>query len=303
MSVEKDSAAAPAPVDAAANAASDASASSAAAAAADAASPSAEAPRIEPPAEAAVPHHAEAPREPLPRAQITIFDPSAMGAHDHEDAGYFRHLPLAACIAIAALLGGLAGAAATAHWSREPAPPAPDARIAEATQALQDKMAQLGAEITTLKTSMAVVQRNTGLQSGKLGERLERLEKAQADPAAKLAKLVEAVDRLERRPAQAAAASAAASAGDVTGSVAGDGKKETQPLYAEGWRLRDYYAGRAVVESQNGRLFEVGPGSTLPGLGRVDAIKREDGRVVVVTRNGLIAASIEPRRIPMPYRY
>jgi hypothetical protein len=58
-----------------------------------------------------------------------------------------------------------------------------------------------------------------------------------------------------------------------------------------------------VVENQNGRYFEVGPGSTLPGLGRVDAIKREDGRVVVVTRNGLIAAAIEQRRAPMPYRY
>ena len=39
-----------------------------------------------------------------------------------------------------------------------------------------------------------------------------------------------------------------------------------------------------MVESRNGTLFEVGPGSNLPGLGRVEAIKRENGRVVVVTR-------------------
>ena len=52
-------------------------------------------------------------------------------------------------------------------------------------------------------------------------------------------------------------------------------------------------------------LFEVGPGSNLPGLGRVEAIKRENGRIVVVTRNGIIAASSEPRRppAPIPYRY
>jgi hypothetical protein len=192
------------------------------------------------------------------------------------------------------VLGGLAGAAATTHFTREAAPPAAEARLTETTQTLHDRMAQLGADITTLKTSLAVAQRNSGLQSSKLGERLDRIEKAQAEPAAKLAKLTEAVDRLERRPVQSSA--------EVTGSVP-EPKQETKPLYAEGWRLRDYYAGRAVVESQNGRLFEVGPGSNLPGLGRVDAIKREDGRVVVVTRKGLIAASIEPRRMPLPYRY
>ena len=61
-------------------------------------------------------------------------------------------------------------------------------------------------------------------------------------------------------------------------------KEESKPPVAEGWRLRDFYAGRAVVESRNGTLFEVGPGSNLPGLGRVETIKRENGKVVVVTR-------------------
>ena len=67
----------------------------------------------------------------------------------------------------------------------------------------------------------------------------------------------------------------------------------------------DFYAGRAVVESRSGRLFEIGPGSNLPGLGRVETIKRQDGHVVVVTRNGIISASLEPRRPPyyLPYRY
>jgi hypothetical protein len=52
-------------------------------------------------------------------------------------------------------------------------------------------------------------------------------------------------------------------------------------------------------------LFEVGPGSNLPGLGRVETIRRENGRVVVVARNGIITASSEPRRppAPIPYRY
>jgi hypothetical protein len=231
-----------------------------------------------------------------------IFESIAAAPREKQHSGIFHHVPLAASLALAAAFGSLTGAAAV-HLARDAsaAPPATEPRVAEATQPLHDKLAELGAEITTLKTSMAVVQRNTGLQSGKLGERLERIEKGQAEPAAKLAKLAEAVDRLERRPPPAPAAAAPQQSADVTGSIPTDAKPETKLSYADGWRLRDYYAGRAVVENQNGRFFEVGPGSNLPGLGRVESIKREDGRVVVVTRNGLIAASIEQRR--MPHRY
>jgi hypothetical protein len=69
--------------------------------------------------------------------------------------------------------------------------------------------------------------------------------------------------------------------------------------------LRDFYDGRAVVESRNGTLFKVAPGSNVPGLGRVETIKRENGRVTVVTASGIIAASLEPRRPAyfMPYRW
>ena len=304
MSVEKSSEAAAAGAGPAA-AASDASAIPAASG--EAAAVSAEAPHIAPSATADDTQKASAPAEPSRTAEIMIFDPVFAASQERAPekeagAGHLRHLPLAASIALAAVLGGLAGAAATAHWSHEAAPPAANAQMTEATRALDDRLAQLGAEMTTLKTSMAVVQRNTGLQSGKLGERLERLEKAQVEPYAKIARACRGGRSAEEhRPvpaaappaaaAHSAAQSAAPATGDVTGTVAPAGKKETQPLYAEGWRLRDYYYGRAVVENPNGRMFEIGPGSNLPGLGRVDAIKREDGRIVVVTRNGLIAAS------------
>jgi hypothetical protein len=93
----------------------------------------------------------------------------------------------------------------------------------------------------------------------------------------------------------------AADRADVTGSVAVakiEPKQEAKPPLAEGWHLLDVYAGRAMVESRSGRVFEVGPGSNLPELGRVEGIRREDGRMVVVTRNGIIAASTERRRMP-----
>jgi hypothetical protein len=57
----------------------------------------------------------------------------------------------------------------------------------------------------------------------------------------------------------------------------------------EGWVLRDVYDGGAVVEGRSG-TYEVYAGDPIPGVGRVDAIRRQDGRWVVVTSRGLIVA-------------
>ena len=166
-------------------------------------------------------------------------------------------------------------------------------------------MAQLNGEVTALKTALSNAQRAATSQMGKLTERLDRSEKAQAEPAAKLARITETVERLEKRQQAAMAAPAvpAAASPDVTGSIQ-TSKEETRLPVAEGWRLRDFYQGRALVESRNGILFDIGPGSNLPGLGRVETIKRENGRLVVVAKNGVIIALSEERRPPyVPYRY
>ena len=57
----------------------------------------------------------------------------------------------------------------------------------------------------------------------------------------------------------------------------------------EGWVLRDVTNDGAVIEGRQG-LFEVLAGDAMPGLGRIEAIKRQDGRWVVVTTKGLIVA-------------
>jgi hypothetical protein len=225
------------------------------------------------------------------------------------------HLPgyarLAAGIALAAALGVTAGAGTMIvlrHGTAATAAAATEAR------ALQTTVAQLENEIAALKAGLSTSQRSTTTQLNKLAERLDRTEKTQAEPTTKIAKLTETVERLEKRQQQQSVALAAAAAPaavppsalldpDVTGSIAH--KEDSRPPVAEGWRLRDFYSGRAVVESRNGMLFEVGPGSNLPGLGRVETIRRENGRIVVVARNGIITASSEPRRppAPIPYRY
>ena len=55
----------------------------------------------------------------------------------------------------------------------------------------------------------------------------------------------------------------------------------------EGWVLRDVGNGSALIEGRQG-IFEVYAGDPIPGLGRIDAIRKQDGRWVVVTSRGLI---------------
>ncbi|MGY3456074.1 hypothetical protein ACVWW5_001524 [Bradyrhizobium sp. LM3.4] len=142
------------------------------------------------------------------------------------------------------------------------------------------------------------------VQFNRTNDRLEKLEKAQAEPMAKIAKLSESVDKLRATPPAAPTqAAAAVPARETTGSIAptqaataaaapapAAPKTEIGRLpTVEGWVLRDVSNGGALVEGRNG-LYEVYAGDPIPGVGRVDAIRRQDGRWVVVTSKGLIVA-------------
>lgn len=228
--------------------------------------------------------------------------PDADAAAPGSQADGFRwdkFAPLAASLAAALLVGAFAGGAATYELARQAMPVLPASAISEETQALQDKVAKLSGELATFKSGVETANRAASQQLAKIGERIERAEKAQAEPAAKIGKIAESLDRLERR-----SAAAQAPAADITGSVTSVEKQQGKPVVLEGWKLRDYYAGRALLESRSGTLFEVSPGSNLPGIGKIETIKRVDGKVVVTTPKGTIAAVLDPPRRPyLPQGY
>jgi hypothetical protein len=57
------------------------------------------------------------------------------------------------------------------------------------------------------------------------------------------------------------------------------------------WIVHDVRNGHALVESRYGGLFAVSAGSVLPGIGRVDMIKRQDGHWLVLTARGTITSA------------
>jgi hypothetical protein len=196
---------------------------------------------------------------------------------------------LAAVVALAVMAGALGGALATIALTQT----AGDDTATASNHALDAAVARIDADILALKAGVEHASRLGMSQFNKTSERLDKLEKAQAEPAAKIAKLSETVDKLRAAPATVPVAAAPAAAKDVTGSISPPAtapKAEVGRLpTVEGWVLRDVAQGGAMIEGRRG-MYEVYAGDDVPGLGRIDAIRRQDGRWVVVTSRGLIVA-------------
>jgi hypothetical protein len=193
-------------------------------------------------------------------------------AEPAQDASSVSRFTLfAAAIALAAALGAMIGAL-TAYGTAVAA----DAVGVEDIQALKENVVQARLELAALKVSIDSASRSAAAQLTRIGERIERLERAQTDPG-KLGKALDALDRVSR-------AEAAAAPKDTTGSIV---PPANQAGKLEGWVVRDVRRGTALIEGRMG-LIEVDQGDVVPGLGRVDAIRKQDGRWVVVTSKGLI---------------
>ena len=220
---------------------------------------------------------------PSAGGDATTADDAAREPAEESAAPYVsRYSVLAASLALAAALGAMVGALIAYGLARPAALPAIAAgRTAlEDIQVLKENVVQARVELAALKLSIDSANRNAGAQLTRISERIDRVEHSQAEPAAKLTKAVDALERLSRGEA---------SSKDVTGSVvtAASGVNQSKPAAVEGWVVRDVYRGTALIEGRMG-VIEVDQGDVVPGLGRVDAIRKQDGRWVVVTPKGLI---------------
>lgn len=224
---------------------------------------------------------------------------------------HLRSSPFVAAVALSLGIGFLSAAigAIMAGSSKS------EQAVAAAGTSFKDQIAQLSAEVAALKAAQEAAVRNSAGQLKGLTERVEHAERMQAEPAARLARISESVDRLERRtagitpPATVVAAPAPVAGGtsvhpsnrsDVTGSIPlpprpllGSTKDTARLPVITGWTLRRVVDGTAYIQSREG-MIEVGVGDGLPGGGKVEDIRREKGRWVVVTSRGLVVAREAP---------
>jgi hypothetical protein len=182
-----------------------------------------------------------------------------------------RFMMLAASVAFAAAFGSFVGSVSgsgLAHFLFLGGPVSQATPDGAATASAQAQTKIELAELNAIKIGLDNAVRNNASQFMKISERLDHLDQRSG---------------------------ANETTGSITTAAASETSKadaaKTSDRVLQDWVVHDVQNGRALVESRHGGIFDVGAGSVLPGLGRVDAIKRQDGQWVVSTARGSIVSS------------
>jgi hypothetical protein len=222
-------------------------------------------------------------------------------AQPRQGSGALRMAAVVVLATTAGALGGLLSTSDIAHFASVAL--SSDDGLSARLPSLEASIARIEADIPTLKANAEYTSEISLAKLSETSGRLDKLEKAQAEPVAKLAKLSDAVQKLQSAPVAPAPVAAAV---ETTSSISPPAAPA--PVIApatevgklpqvEGWRLRGVGRGIALIQGRRG-LFQVHTGTIIPGVGRVDAIRRQDGRWVVVTAKGLIVSQWRPAASP-----
>lgn len=130
----------------------------------------------------------------------------------------------------------------------------------------------------------------------KIASVADRQDQTERDQSAKIAALTAQIEKRGAAPLPVPppvtapqAAKTATPEPSETGSLT-DKAKVAAPAPIDTWAVREVYNGVAVIEDRRHRLVEVGPGDTVPGIGRVEAVERRGRSWAVVTKHGVITA-------------
>ncbi len=211
-----------------------------------------------------------------------------------------RYALLAASVAVAAALGGVIGALATGG----PSTPPVNVAAVEESKAMQQSVAKLAKEVTTLRANLEEANKATRAQVAKIETKIETKLDSKID--SKIARLDERLKKEADDVTGSISAPQTIAAAALEGPVPMPIPRPAQP-YASvesqaahrlpivpGWSIRDARGGYVYVESR-GDIYQIVPGASLPGLGPVESIRRLEGRWVVKTPRGIIV-SMRDRR-------
>ena len=194
-----------------------------------------------------------------------------------------RFVMLAASVAFAAGFGSFVGSVSGSGLARfiypPPSPPAPTSGIENTIAAMREIKLEFAA-VSALKASLDGAAHITANQYAKIADRLDRIDQRTAVAAETTASL----------PAMQATSAPAQTAALAAFTPLAEPQKLSDRILPN-WVVHDVQNGQALVESRYGGLFAVSAGSVLPGVGRVDMIKRQDGHWVVLTAHGTITSA------------
>jgi hypothetical protein len=216
------------------------------------------------------------------QAQAAAADESEDGKAAAAPARSKRFVMLAASVAFAAGFGSFVGSVSGSGLARfiypPSPPPAPTSGVENTIAAMREIKLELAA-VSALKASLDSAARATTNQYAKIADRLDRIDQRNAAAAETTASLPAVTQAVSSTQTAALAVTTPPELPKLSDRILPD------------WVVHDVQNGHALVESRYGGLFAVSAGSVLPGIGRVDMIKRQDGHWVVLTARGTITSA------------
>ena len=164
--------------------------------------------------------------------------------------------------------------------------------LRETVAQLRKQVAGVSENLDGLRTAVDQSSKATNDRFGRFGENLDRIERVSSSSTVKLDKLALAQAQapvpaaVAAQPSQAAPMMASLASPEITGSVPPSAPRKV----VKGWSVRQAYEGIAILQSPNG-VIEAVLGQQVPGLGRIEEIRNENGRLVVESSGGVIYSS------------
>jgi hypothetical protein len=163
---------------------------------------------------------------------------------------------------------------------------------------LRKQVAGVSENLDGLRTAVDQSSKATNDRFGRFAENLDRIERVSSSSTAKLDRIAQSQAQVPppvisqpQLPAPAMPLMASApSVPEFTGSVPASERAPASRKAVKGWTVRQAYEGVAILQGPNG-VVEAVLGQQVPGLGRIEEIGSENGRLVVLSSGGAIYSS------------
>jgi hypothetical protein len=200
--------------------------------------------------------------------------------------------PLAGlAIAVALVISACTGVIAymTAQPSKTNGTTSADIRnLRDTVVQLRRQVSGVSESLDGLRTSVDLSSKATTDRFGRFADNLDRIERASSSSTAKLDRLAQAaVSAPPQPPAQSMPMTSGGSGIDTTGSLLPSERASAPKKVVKGWSVRQAYEGIAILQGPNG-LVEAILGQQVPGLGHIEGIRNENGRLLVLSSSGAI---------------
>ena len=172
--------------------------------------------------------------------------------------------------------------------------------LRETVAQLRRQVSGVSENLDGLRTAVDLSSKAANDRFGRLAENLDRVDRVSSSSTAKLDKLAQVQAQVQVQAQASAPASAtsqssapptsamaSAAATEITGSVSPPEHAPATRKAIKGWSVRQAYEGIAILQGPNG-VVETVLGQQVPGLGRIEEIRNENGRLVVLSSAGAV---------------